>query len=166
MKKVYLMNEMYDIIKALDKKEEEIVTLFYNEKILNCIVNNNGEYSMYRKERVTFLETKEEEISITENEYETMKRFVAQDNIDDLFIKHTFIFDDNQFFNIYGGKYNGLVTLEVFYDDDLDELEYKDINGIDITDNDIANDMKLLNMNCDEVQNEIAQLRIQDTNLF
>ena len=114
MKKVYLMNEMYDIEKALEKKEAEIVTIYNNEKVLTCAVNNNGEYSFYRKEKITFLETKEEEIKITKREYETMKSMVAGDNVDDLFIKHTFIYDDNEFFNIYGGKYQGLVTLEKF----------------------------------------------------
>lgn len=158
MRKVYLMNEMLDINNAKSTAVKEIITILNNEKILLCYIKDNENYKIYRREKITFLEVKEEEINITKGEYEIIKELVLNKNLDDLFIKNVYEFDNNTFFNIYGGKYQGLVTLEK---DDEEE-----VNGIDITDCDIANDMKLLNMSFDEVQSEIAQLRITGTNLY
>lgn len=164
MKKVYLINDSSMLKNAFDEKIYEVITMFRNDKISLFLINDNDSYKIYRKEKITFLEDNEEEIIITKNEYDKLKGDITKDNLDESLIKHIYTIDENTNFNVYEGKFEGLVTIEKEYNDELEFLD--DVNfGIDITELDISNDKRLLNMRREEFEHEVAQIRM-NYNIF
>ena len=165
MTKVFLLNAASNVAGVSEIHHLEIIPMSMNENHNLLLIHEDDNYKIFRKERITFLEDKIEEINITMDEFDKMKANLTSDNIDDSLVKTTYVLSDKLKYNVYENKFEGLITLEREYKDDLEFANDTTVNGIDITELEIANDRMLLNMTRKEFELQIAQVRI-DYNVF
>lgn len=165
MTKVFLLNNASNVVGCNDIHHLEIIPMSMNEQHNLLLIHDDDIYKIFRKERITFLEDKVEEIVISMEEFDKMKANLTSDSIDDSLIKTTYVLSDTMKYNVYENKFEGLITLEKEYKDDLEFANDTSINGIDISELEIANDKMLLNMTRKEFELQIAQVRI-DYNVF
>ncbi|MCQ2749924.1 MAG: hypothetical protein MJ246_08340 [Clostridia bacterium] len=160
MTKVFLLNGASNVAGCNEIHHLEIIPMSMNENHNLLLIHEDDNYKIYRKERITFLEDKIEEIQISMEEFDKMRANLTSDSIDDALIKTTYVLSDKMKYIVYENKFEGLVTLEKDYKDDLEFANDQTVNGIDITELEIANDKMLLNMTRKEFELQIAQIRI------
>lgn len=165
MTKVFLLNAANNVAGVNEIHYLEIIPMSMNENHNLLLIHEDDNYKIFRKERITFLEDKIEEINITMEEFDKMKANLTSDSIDDSLVKTSYVLSDKMKYNVYENKFEGLITLEREYKDDLEFANDTTVNGIDITGLEIANDKMLLNMTRKEFELQIAQVRI-DYNVF
>ncbi len=156
MRKVYLLDNHIEM-KNVPYIDVEKSNIYLDSKVNLRLEKKSDKYKIFRREKISFLEDNETEMNITKAEYDHLseKFDIKNDGI----IKKEYMLE-NKCINIYEGKFSGLIT-EVIENEDYVTIN-DDRNLIDITESDLASDIKLVNLTEEEFMQELANIKLSN----